>query len=114
MTAPLRLYLAGPYWADTPEGIDRNIEAARTLAAALWNMGHDVYCPHMNTAQFDRLTEVPEERYREFGLWMVQHFDAVVCLPRWRESKGTLGEIAEAHRLGKTVYYSLEDVPDAS
>ena len=109
----MRLYLAGPYGADTPEGIDRNIEAARTAAAVLWDMGHDVYSPHMNTAQFDRLTEVPEERYLAFGLWMVQFFDAVVCLPRWSESKGTQAEIAEALRLGKPVFYSLGDVPDA-
>lgn len=114
MAEPLRLYLAGPYWAPTPEGIDRNTETARTVAAALWDMGHDVYCPHMNTARFDRLTDVPEERYRAFGLWMVKFFGAIVCLPHWQESKGTQAEIAEALRLSKPVFYSLEDVPDAS
>ena len=110
----MRIYLAGPYKAPTPEGVDHHIDVAREVAIALWEQGHGVFCPHLNTAHFELLAPgVPDHRYLDFYLSQVRHYAAVVMLPGWHESAGAQRERQEARAWGLVVYDYLEDVPDA-
>lgn len=104
------VYVSGPYTADTHDGISANIQAARVVAADLWEMGHAVICPHQNTAHFEVDCEATYEQYIAGDLLMLARCDAIVMLLTWSKSKGATIELDYAAKLGIPVYYA-PDLP---
>lgn len=94
-------YIAGPYRAKTRIGIIKNIMAARKVAQELWKAGYAVICPHSNSALF---SSVPEESFIDGDIEILKRCDAVVLVPEWEESTGTLSEIEVAIANGIPVY----------
>ena len=98
------LFIAGPYRADTPDGVEANIMAARAVAVDVWARGHIALCPHLNTAHFE--DDIPDND----GAWlngaieMLLRCDGVVLLPNWEQSKGARNEEVTARRNGLPVY----------
>lgn len=107
------VYVAGPYRGKSRFRLIRffqvlrNIWRARRVAQELWRHGFTAVCPHLNTFLMDRLG--PPEMFIERDLEILAKCDAVVVLPRYHESTGTLGEIrfAQEHRI--PVFYSVAD-----
>lgn len=106
------VYVAGPYFASTYDGIGHNIARAEQEAIWLWNNGYAAFCPHLNTAHFEVKAHAPESAYRGFDLRMLASCDALLVCEGWENSSGTKAEIAEAQRLGIPVYYSREELLD--
>jgi hypothetical protein len=100
-------YVIGAYRSSTVYGVSRNIEAASALAAELWKAGFAVICPHKNSAFFDGL--VSDNVFLSAGLEMLRRCDCAVLAPRWRDSGGSLCEIAECHRCKIPVYASAKE-----
>jgi hypothetical protein len=44
----MRIYVAGPYTAPTPEAVQKNVDEAMAIGAALLTMGHNPLVPHWN------------------------------------------------------------------
>ena len=105
------VFIAGAYWSSDSNEIERNIELAEQHSIKLWNRGYKAFCPHLNTRRFEVKTKADEKAYREFDMRMLQCCDAVFALPNWEESEGAKAEIDEAKRLGKPVFYSLDELP---
>jgi len=106
------LYLAGPYSPTETRTTEENIRAAREVAVELWSVGYAVICPHLNTAGFEK--DIPDMRPEEFvdgDLEIVRRCDALVLLPGWRQSEGTMRELRAALRNRMPVYWwdSRED-----
>ncbi|MFC2005005.1 DUF1937 family protein [Chloroflexota bacterium] len=106
------LFVAGSYMDSDFNEIERNIQLAEQHSIELWNRGYKVFCPHLNTAHFEVKAEADEQAYKEFDMRMLQCCDAVFALPNWQDSKGAQAELEEATRLGKPVFYSLDELPD--
>jgi len=53
-------YVSGPYSAGAKKKQIANIDAARRIAAELWDRGYTVICPHSNTAFFENLCVVAD------------------------------------------------------
>lgn len=87
-------YVSGPYRADTPAQILRNIGAAATVAKQLWNEGYAVICPHKNTALFDG--DAPDEVWLKGDLEFVKRSDMVVAMTGWENSEGAIAELKYA------------------
>lgn len=94
------VYVAGPYTA--PEGhnhrgyhtTDRYIGVAREASAWLAENGIGYYCPHLNSAHFEVITpDVKPAFWYEMDFLILEHCDAMLVLPGYQESKGTLEEI---------------------
>lgn len=100
------IYVAGKYSGE----VDTNIAEARKVALALWDAGHAVICPHLNTAHFEQDCRATYEQYLEGDLNMVARVDALVMVPGWEESKGARGEHDYAQELYIPIYY-YPDVP---
>ena len=47
------VFVSGSYRSSEENGVDKNIEAARTVGIALWEAGHVAFVPHLNTAHFE-------------------------------------------------------------
>lgn len=94
------LYVAGPYRGD----VRRNIARAGLIAARLWELGHTVICPHLNTAHFELLTTVSNDQYVERDLEIVRRVDGLVMVPGWQESEGARSERKLASWMGKFIW----------
>jgi len=93
------VYIAGPYRSDTEYGVKLNIERAEAVALKYWKAGYAVFCPHKNSAFMGGAC--PDETWLEGGLAILARCDALVVMPDWKESSGTIREIefAEKHRI---------------
>jgi hypothetical protein len=105
------LFIAGAYMSNDPNEIKQNIQVAEQYSIELWNRGYKVFCPHLNTCNFEVKAKAEEEAYKEFDMRMLQFCDAVFALPNWQSSTGAKAEIEEAKRLGKPIFYSLDELP---
>jgi nucleoside 2-deoxyribosyltransferase len=99
------IYIAGPYRGS----VDTNIAAARKVAAECYKAGHDVICPHLNSAKMDEDTGLPDEFWLQTTMNLLKRCDAIVLVPGWQNSSGSKAEVAYAKSVGMSVY---EDVPD--
>lgn len=99
------IYTAGPYSADTTEGIAQNIAAAREAAIKLWDAGHVALCPHLNTAHFEQDSIATYGQYIDGDLNMLARCDAILMLEGWEKSKGASLEWDYASELHMPIYY---------
>lgn len=96
------IYVSGKYSGS----IDENIEEAAQIAAELWEKGHAVICPHLNTAHFEqRCPSVTWETYISGDLNMISRCDGMVMVPNWEDSKGAIVERDYALSLKMPVWY---------
>lgn len=97
-TNRLVAYVAGPYTAATPAGIRANIERAQQVALDCLREGLDPYTPHVSSLGIER--GLSETEWLALGLRWLERCDVVVLCPGWRESRGTMAEVARAGDLG--------------
>jgi hypothetical protein len=95
------LYVAGPYSG----GVTENIAKARAAAIELWQQGHGVLCPHLNTQHFEKDCSVSYQDYIRQDLRLLARCDAIVMLEGWEESNGARTEHSFAHGIGMPIYY---------
>jgi len=101
------VYVAGPYAARTLLGRIRNILRAWRVAAWVWHQGGVGICPHSMTASW--IIMRPEVFLGGDLELLRRAADAVLVLPGWERSQGTLGEIREAERVGLPLFYWPDD-----
>ena len=99
------VYVAGRFRADTHWEIVQNVRNAEAYALTVWRNGGAALCPHLNTANFQGAA--PDEVWIEGTLELLRRCDALLTVPGYTSSKGTLGEIDEAKRLGIPVFHVI-------
>lgn len=100
------VYIAGPFRAKNGRTIEEHVEAARAMSDRLWAAGVPNICPHTLTVGCSY--DTPEEIYLEGLLRIVERCDALLLLPHWKESSGTLAEKELAERLGIPCFEEFE------
>lgn len=102
------VFIAGPFRAKTPWGIEQNVRKAEALALKAWQAGFAVICPHTNTRFFQGAA--PDgtwlRGYRQILRWC----DAVLVVPGWALSSGALREVAAARSQGIPVCRSIREL----
>lgn len=101
------IYIAGKYSGD----IDNNIADARKVAIDLWEMGHAVICPHLNSSHMEQDCQATWEDYLRGDLNIISRVDALVMLEYWQASKGATMEHEYAKSLNIPIYYVPEYPP---
>jgi hypothetical protein len=101
------LYVSGPYSGD----VDRNIAQARQVAIALWEKGHAVICPHLNSAHMEQDCRATYDQFLAGDLMMIARCDGMVMAPEWEFSKGAKIEYEYAESL-KLPVWEYPDLPD--
>lgn len=101
------VYIAGPYRAPTPLGVEQNIHAAAVVAAQVWRAGLAAVCPHLNTRQMEGVTS--DANFLAGTMEMMRRCDAVMVFEGWKDSRGARAEVEEAMRLGLPVLYAWGD-----
>ena len=114
-SVPLRIYVAGPYTASSESELLSNVDRAIDAALALYKKGHFPYVPHLTHFIDDRArrsgVEMAWEDYvfRWDSAWL-ELCDALLFLA---DSPGARKELELAQRLGKKIFYSLDEVDPA-
>ena len=112
------IYIAGPISNGNKLGareIYKNVLNGEDLYMKLVEKGYNPICPHFSYYPWLR-----HDRDIKWQIWLAMDESYVrVCpmlyymLPEiYGESKGALHELELAKKLGKTIYTSIDDVPD--
>lgn len=104
------VYIAGPYRVATERGVAENIRRAGDLALEVWRAGMVALCPHMNTALFGGAC--PDEVWLLGDLELMRRCDAILLVPGWRQSNGTIAEVSLARREGMPIFESITDLSE--
>lgn len=108
------IYVAGAYRAPTREGVELNIQAARSVGLLCCRKGWSPIIPHSNTGHLDAIDpRIGDEFWLASTLELMRRCDAVVLVSGWAHSAGTRAEIEEAMRLGIPVFWSESNLFDA-
>lgn len=109
----LKIYIAGPYSAETEEQRVKNVNAAIDASFDVFAKGHFPYVPHLTHFVDVRANEVGHnlswEDYIRWDMPWVGVCDALLFL---RSSRGADLELQEAKSLGKQIFYSLSEIPE--
>lgn len=109
----MRVYIAGPYTAKTKEERDQNVRLAEEVGKRVASAGYIPFIPHKMTHGWDedpRFGEGEEARkfFMNICLAWLGLCDAILVLPGYENSRGTLEEINYAKAHGIKILYSLE------
>ena len=94
MSAPIIIYVAGPFRAPNAWEIEQNIREAERVGLEIARAGAIPFIPHTMYRFFQYA--LPDEFWLSAGLELLRRCDAIMLLRRWRESSGTRNELAEA------------------
>lgn len=104
------IYIAGPFRAENPWEVEKNIRNAEHVAFGVACMGVAFICPHSMTRYFDGT--LTDDYWLAMTIELLKRCDAVYLVPGWESSRGTIAEIAEAEKLDIPVlrnYKALQD-----
>ena len=115
MTKSLKIYVAGPYTANTIDQIEKNVNVAIDAAFKIFSKGHFPYIPHL-THFVDRRAKdtgvnLQWEDYIRWDMVWVETCDALLYL---NSSRGADIELQAAKRLGKQIFCSVDEIPCAT
>jgi len=106
-------YIAAPFTADTPEGIQENIDRAAQLAAEVNDAGNgEVFAivPHTMTAPVWQKMKHHKKANDDFwyrgDIELLKRCDAIVLGKGWELSKGCRREGSVAYFMDLPIYYA--------
>ena len=105
-----KIYIAGPYSAGNIMQVLKNISVGQKMAVRLLSYGFAVYCPFVDY-QFAILeSNLSKELFQKNSMEWVKVSDAMILLPGWEGSGGTLREIVVAEKHGVRVFEDFNDL----
>lgn len=104
------VYIAGPFRAPDGWGVACNVHWAEQAGREVARLGAVPLIPHSIGA---RMAGTETDSYWIGAtLELMRRADAVLVLPGYEQSIGTLGEIEEARRSGLPLFLPVTDHPD--
>ena len=108
-----RVYVAGPYSENNISDGFENIRKGMRMGVEVFMACYSPYVPwhdfHHHLMLRDGETLSVDNYYDMSMAWLVVS-DAVLVLPGWLKSKGTVAEVDKASRLDIPIFYSLSDL----
>lgn len=109
------LYISGHYGDhDKIHGVDHNINEASKVALLAWRAGWAVICPHKNTAGFHHADDIAWSTWMAGDIAILRHCDAILMLPGWQTSPGSVMEWKIARTAGLKILEFSGSVPKPS
>lgn len=112
----LRIYVAGPYGRKnglSDEECEKNVQKAIEVARLLVRRGHIPFLPHLyHYLHVDWENTLEEDEWWQMSATWIPFCEALFRIEGY--SSGSDGEVEVAQSLGKSIFYSMDDVPDES
>ena len=111
-----RIYIAGSYSADNVMDVLHNIRKGIEAACTVFKAGYAPFCPWLDFhyVLMDKASELTVQDFYDYSLAWLDASDAILVLPDYEDSKGTLAEIERANIRGIPVVYSLKELLNLS
>ncbi len=103
--------MAGPYRANSWNGVWDNVMHSRAEARKLWMQGWAVICPHANSIFMDGAEGETDGVFLKGDIEILKRCDAIYMLKGFRSSVGAVEEYNAAQKYGLEILY--EDSLDA-
>jgi hypothetical protein len=100
-----RIYIAGKYTADTPNGVFDNIREGISASIKILEEGNAIFCPWLDHQLFIHGLKASWQQMYDHSMAWLEVSDEVHVLPGWETSKGTIAEIKRAQELNIPVKY---------
>lgn len=115
MSDSMKIYVAGPYSADTEGGKLDNTNRAIEVGLDIFKKGHYPYIPHVTywVDQYAMKRDIPMT-YEEYMDWDEEWLYVCDGFFYIESSNGADQELAIAEQEGLEVFRSLDNVPDVS
>lgn len=97
------IYIAGPFRGSNAWAVECNIRRAEKVAFEVAEMGLVPLCPHTMTRFFNGT--LTDAYWLAATMELLRRCDAILLLPCWQSSSGSVAERAEARRLGLPVLH---------
>ena len=108
----LKIYIAAPYSADTEEEQIKNTEVVIDAALTLFQKGHFPHIPHLTHWVDKRAKETKSTmKYEDYMKWHRPWLETCDAFLYLNSSKGADLELQMAKDLGKTIFYSIDEIP---
>lgn len=109
----MKIYVAGPYTADSDEKILDNVHTAIDIGIQLIKMGHVPFIPHLTHWVEKRAVRtaqgsIPYEKWLAYDNVWLEYCDAIYVIAR---SPGADKELLRAVEQGMWVYTRMDQVP---
>ena len=108
-----RVYVAGAYSAGNVIDVLDNMRKGMRLSTEVMLAGFAPFCPWLDY-HFQLMLRDDEnltvQNYYDYSIAWLDASDAVLLVPGWESSKGTIAEIERAEQLGIPVYTNLYEV----
>jgi len=102
------VFISGPFRADSAWGVEQNIRRAEELSLEVWRKGFACICPHTNTRFFDGAAD--DNIWLAGDIEIMRRCDAVLLVPGWENSSGSVAEVKIARYFGIPVFESIDDL----
>lgn len=102
------VFVAGPYRGDgSASAIKKNIARSQVFQRALAEAGIAAYSPNIHDAHWDKLDTVEARKsLKKVSPFILKEIaSALVVMPGWESSKGTLEEIAIAKKRNIPIFF---------
>jgi len=109
-----RIYVAGPFSNENTIEVFSNMRRGMRKATELLVRGYAPFCPWVDYHYSLMLLadeKIEKKDYWAYSLAFLDVCDAVLLLPNWKTSPGTLREIKRAEQLGIPVFTPEEEGP---
>jgi nucleoside 2-deoxyribosyltransferase len=109
-----RIYIAGPLTGPPIEYL-ANCKRMEETAAVLINLGYAPFCPSLDRLIFLQVDDgrgITVEMIKAYSMTWMRQCEAVLLMPGWERSKGTLAEIEEAKRRKIPIYDTINDLQE--
>ncbi len=107
-----RIYVAGPYSADNVMDVLHNIRKGIEVSYQLFVRGYAPFCPWLDYQYvlFDSGSYLKIDDFYECSIAWLNVSDALLVLPGWEKSKGTIDEINHAEIMHIPIFYEIDDI----
>lgn len=105
-----KIYVAGPYSANNVLEVLQNIGRGQKACAELFKKGYAPFCPwHDKSYVIDNPDDkFTVDQFYEYSIAWLKVSDAMLLLPGWTGSKGTLAEYKIAIDMGMPVFRDID------
>ena len=108
-----RVYVAGPYSANNIIDCLENMRKGMRAGVEVFLAGYSPWVPwhdFHHQLMFRDGESLSVDDYYEMSMAWLEVSDAMLVLPGWQKSKGTIAEITRAVELDIPIFYSLSDL----
>lgn len=105
------VYTAGAFRGANHWEQEQNIRRAEALSLEVWRRGFPCVSPHCNTRNFQGAA--PDDVWLAGDLVILSKCDAILLVPGWEKSSGTIAEVEYAKLHGIPVFHTLDALVEA-